>query len=98
MAQGGIKDNKKEDRSMITENEKKIHKIRVEDNQKLLDNINKIFAERNVKKKEFKTAMADRYSDIYITKVFSGSREITDEFLDSICAFFDIDRSDVIEG
>jgi hypothetical protein len=83
---------------MITENEQKIHKIRVEDNQKLLNNINELFAKRNVKKKEFKTAMADRYSDIYITKVFSGSREITDEFLDSICAFFKVDRSEVIKG
>lgn len=83
---------------MILETEKKIHKIRIEDNQKLLNNINQLFATQNKTKQSFKVAMADRYSSIYITKVFSGSREITDEFLDSICAFFNVNRETVIEG
>lgn len=92
------KDGKKEKINMIIETEKKIHKIRVEDNQKLLNKINQLFAEQNRTKQSFKVAMADRYSSIYITKVFSGSREITDDFLDSICAFFGVDRQTFIEG
>ena len=83
---------------MIAETAEKIQKIRIEENKKLLTNINKLFTDSGKTKNSFKQFTVERYSDVYLTKVFAGSREITDEFLDLICEFFNVDRDKVIAG
>lgn len=83
---------------MITEIKDKVEEFRLAETQKVINNVNKLFAEQNKTKKAFKDKMAGRYSDVYLNKVFSGSRDLTDEILDAFCDFLNVDRETLLEG